>query len=187
MKDDLAPQQLKVMGEYAGFVTRFVAFVIDMLTVTITVGTISIVSDFVVDKFPIGEITRIFVTILILLTNLTVYIGYYVGLWVFAGQTLGKALMGVRVISVDGGRITIRHALIRLAGYWLSAVILFWGYLRVLVDERRRALHDKLAGTLVVYSRNVGDTIYQQVHDEHGGVRRDRYRKMLEQNQQQKS
>ncbi len=185
MTDKIIPDT-NIMGQYAGFVTRLVAFVIDLLIVAITIATISLVSSFIMGQFPVGQLTRLFVAILLFFTNLAVYLGYYVGLWVFAGQTPGKALMGVRVISVDGGRITIRQALIRLGGYWLSAVILFLGYLRVLVDERRRALHDKLAGTLVIYSRDVGDTFRQQEYDEHSGLRHDRYRKMLEQNQQQK-
>lgn len=186
MTDKIIPDT-KVMGHYAGFVTRFVAFVIDLLIVAVTITTISLVSSFILDQFPVGELTQQFVTILLIFTNLTVYLGYYVGLWVFAGQTPGKALMGVRVIAVDGGRITTRQALIRLGGYWLSAVIFFLGYLRVLVDERRRALHDKLAGTLVIYSRDVGDPIRKQESDQTGNLRRDRYRKMLEQNQQHKS
>lgn len=185
MTDKIIPDT-KVMGQYAGFVTRLVAFVIDLLIVAITIGTISVVSSFILSQFPVGQLTRLFVTILLFFTNLAVYLGYYVGLWVFAGQTLGKAVMGVRVISVDGGRIMPRKALIRLGGYWLSAIILFLGYLRVLVDERRRALHDKLAGTLVIYSRDVGEPIRKQESDQPGNLRRSRYRKMLEQNQQHK-
>ncbi|MEJ2212034.1 MAG: RDD family protein, partial [Anaerolineae bacterium] len=77
---------------------------------------------------------------------------YYVGFWLLAGQTPGKAFLGVAVVRADGGRLRAGAAIVRWLGYWLSG-ILFLGYLWILVDNRRQAWHDKLARTLVVYRR----------------------------------
>ena len=41
-------------------------------------------------------------------------------------------------------------ALLRLAGLTLAAIPLFAGFLPILVDDRRRGVHDMLAGTVVV-------------------------------------
>ncbi len=151
-----------IMGEYAGFITRLLAFVVDALIVTVSIGIVTEVATFLSDFFRSSEWAQAFITLVTLTVSLLVYIAYYVGLWVFAGQTLGKALMGLRVVSVDGDRVHIRQAFIRLAGYWLSALLFFLGYLISLVDDQRRCLHDRLAGTLVVYSRNVGDSFRAQ-------------------------
>ena len=66
-------------------------------------------------------------------------------------QTVGKALMGLRVLGQDGRRLTFSQALIRALSYYISGLALFIGFLWVLVDDRRQAWHDKLARTLVVY------------------------------------
>jgi uncharacterized RDD family membrane protein YckC len=97
------------------------------------------------------RIAQLIMTILALVLVVSFLILYNIGFWMLAGQTPGKRLMGLRIVRTDGERITIGAAIRRWVGYWLSA-ILFLGYLWVLVDDRRQALHDKLAGTLVVYS-----------------------------------
>jgi len=60
-------------------------------------------------------------------------------------------LMGLRLVRTDGQRLHIGNAIRRELGYVVSA-ILFLGYLWVLFDNRRQGFHDKLAGTIVVYS-----------------------------------
>jgi hypothetical protein len=72
-------------------------------------------------------------------------------LWVVAGKTIGKAVMGIRVIGPKGARLTIGRALKRYIGYWISAIPLFMGYFWVLINDERHAWHDKLAGTSVIY------------------------------------
>jgi len=77
---------------------------------------------------------------------------YDVGFWTLAGQTPGKWLMGLLVVKANGERLKLGRALLRWLGYWLSG-ILFLGFLWVLVDSKRQGFHDKLARTIVVYSR----------------------------------
>jgi uncharacterized RDD family membrane protein YckC len=73
-----------------------------------------------------------------------------------AGQTPGKYLMGLRIVRTDTDRIRLGNAVLREIGYVLSG-ILFLGYLWILFDNRRQGFHDKLAGTLVVYSWPEGE------------------------------
>jgi uncharacterized RDD family membrane protein YckC len=76
---------------------------------------------------------------------------YWILFWMLAGQTPGKRLMGLRIIRVDGGRVTIGACIRRLIGYYLSAFLML-GFIWVLFDSRRQGFHDKLAGTLVLYA-----------------------------------
>jgi uncharacterized RDD family membrane protein YckC len=76
---------------------------------------------------------------------------YYVGLWALVGATIGKGLLGLRVVRADGYPPTIGRSLIRFIGYGLSAIVFFLGYIWVLFDNEHRAWHDDLAGTWVIY------------------------------------
>jgi uncharacterized RDD family membrane protein YckC len=52
--------------------------------------------------------------------------------------------------AADGDLIGPSAALLRFAGLILAALPLFAGFLTILVDDRRRGVHDMLAGTVVV-------------------------------------
>lgn len=67
------------------------------------------------------------------------------------GQTPGKMTMGIRVISLaDGGSIGYARGFIRFVGRYVSAVVIFIGYLWMLWDRERQCWHDKFAGDVVV-------------------------------------
>ena len=80
-----------------------------------------------------------------------VVIGYFVMFWSTAGQTPGMRLMAVRVVSASGEPPSGWRSLVRLIGLALAVILLFTGFLPALVDSRRRALEDFLAGTTVMY------------------------------------
>jgi uncharacterized RDD family membrane protein YckC len=61
-------------------------------------------------------------------------------------------LMDVRVNVDGGGPPSIGRSIVRLIGLALAIVPLFAGFVPVLVDNRRRGLHDFLAGTVVVHT-----------------------------------
>ena len=60
-------------------------------------------------------------------------------------------LMRVRVVSASGEAPSGWRSLLRLVGLALAVILLFTGFLPALVDGRRRALQDFMAGTTVVY------------------------------------
>ena len=72
-----------------------------------------------------------------------------------AGRTVGKALMGVRVVGLKGGRLSPGRSLLRAVAYLVSLIPLSAGFLWVLVDRDRRAWHDHIAGSRVVYDSSV--------------------------------
>jgi len=66
------------------------------------------------------------------------------------GQTPGKKLMNIRVVTEEGGDLDMTKALIRVIGYIVSSIILFIGFLFPLWREDKKALHDIIAGTRVI-------------------------------------
>ena len=64
--------------------------------------------------------------------------------------TPGKLLLGIRVTDVAGERISFARATGRHFAKIISAIILLIGYIMAAFTERKQALHDLMAGTLVV-------------------------------------
>jgi uncharacterized RDD family membrane protein YckC len=78
---------------------------------------------------------------------------YFVGFWSLAGQTPGMRLMRIVVVPESGTRIGLWRGLRRMVGFAVCWLTLGLGFALVLVDDRRQGLHDKIAGTLVLYAR----------------------------------
>ncbi len=67
------------------------------------------------------------------------------------GQTLGKWATGLRIERINGATPGMGRALLRhLIGYPLSLIVFGIGFLLATFDAQGRALHDRLAGTLVL-------------------------------------
>jgi uncharacterized RDD family membrane protein YckC len=91
-----------------------------------------------------------------LLNLLAVGMGWVYFAWMESSKkqaTLGKMLLGMQVTDERRERITMRRATGRYFAEILSVLTLGIGYLMVLWDDDRQALHDKVAGTLVVRGR----------------------------------
>jgi uncharacterized RDD family membrane protein YckC len=77
---------------------------------------------------------------------------YFVAFWTTFGRTPGKWLLGLEVVPLEGGPMTFRRSLLRLAGYLLSSLPVYLGFLWIL-GPQRRGWHDRLARTEVDYVR----------------------------------
>jgi len=64
--------------------------------------------------------------------------------------TLGKKALGLEVTDLDGNRISFGRATGRFFAKIISSIILFIGYIMAGFTEKKQALHDILAGTLVI-------------------------------------
>ncbi len=164
----LATPPDSLRGHPAGFVTRYVAFLLDVLVVAFVSFLFFTILQVTLEFFGIDalmtlatqsrETARQTVVLGGALRWLLTIVGgfltfgiYSIVAWLLVGKTVGKALMGLRVLGQDGRRLTFGQALIRALSYYISGLALFIGFLWVLVDDRRQAWHDKLARTLVVY------------------------------------
>jgi len=67
------------------------------------------------------------------------------------GQTLGKKVVGIRVVDIAGaGPIGYGRATVRYLGRFVSAIPLGLGYLWMLWDDQKQTWHDKFARSMVV-------------------------------------
>jgi uncharacterized RDD family membrane protein YckC len=76
---------------------------------------------------------------------------YLVFFWSVAGQTPGMRFLGLHVEANGQRRLGLRRAVRRLAGTVVATLPLGIGFLPVLVDDRRRAWSDRIAGTQVMH------------------------------------
>ena len=75
------------------------------------------------------------------------YFAFFHGSW---GQTIGKMIFGLRVVTIDGQPLTFPRALVRTIVYALSAIPLFLGFFWVAFTRSKRSWHDFAAGTMVI-------------------------------------
>ncbi|MFN8041334.1 MAG: RDD family protein [Acidimicrobiales bacterium] len=94
--------------------------------------------------------------VVFLVAGFLVLIGYPVGMeTLWNGRTLGKAALGLRVVTVEGGPIRFRHAAIRgiigLGELWALSGIP--ALVCIILSKRNQRLGDMVAGTLVLRER----------------------------------
>jgi len=134
----------------AGIATRGVGLVLDagIVALTFLVGAalVGLVSSLVGHLRPHWLVGTITGSAWVLLEVI-----YFVGFWAAGGQTPGMRLMRVRIRTRANEAPGVGRSLVRFVGLVLAIIPCFAGFLPVLVDERRRGLHDFIAGTVVVY------------------------------------
>ena len=138
-------------GQRAGFVTRLAALIADAIILWGALrGTVSLLllADRALRRFAppfsLGKLLLVCAPVVVSL--------YQIVCWWLRGQTPGKWLLGLRVVALGGGKVGLGRAAVRFAGYLLSALPFYLGFLWILGPERR-GFHDRLAGTEVVYAR----------------------------------
>lgn len=77
-------------------------------------------------------------------------LGYFWVMHGWQGQTIGKMFLGIRVVTQDGGDLSLGLSFLRLTGYALSLLPLGMGLLWGFFHRQHRCWHDLLAATLVV-------------------------------------
>ena len=120
--------------EFASFWRRFMAYLIDGLVL----ASISKVLSIMIAQDYYGWLAGV------------IGIVYIVGFWTWRGQTPGKMMLNVKVITTEGSSISFGRAILRCFGYIVSSIILCLGYLMIARDSKKQGLHDKIAGTYVV-------------------------------------
>ena len=153
MTREIDPERdVGLQGHYAGIVTRVSAFVID---VVVSVGLYLL---FLL-LFRVGweydtnhTITWGDHRIITIIGFALWAILYFAQPWSTSGRSLGMAVVGLRVVRTDGTPVSFGRAVARIVTLPLSLIFLGIGFLIMLVQPERRALHDLIAGTAVVYS-----------------------------------
>ena len=146
------PPARSLAGHYAGPVTRAAAYAIDAFASVASYGLLLSLVAFLWQLVRRDQLTLPADNSILWLIGLGVWIfAYFAGTWAVAAKTPGMAVLGLRVVQRDGGELRPRQAVVRALTFPLGALTAGIGYLGIVVGAERRALHDVLAGTTVVY------------------------------------
>jgi len=141
---------------YAGIATRALALAVDVAIAQVIVLTGVAVLGLVASlagEFHLGPTGRVLAAGLWALA-----VGaYFVTFWSTAGQTPAMRMMDIHVATPTGEIPGIARSIVRLIGLVLAIIPFFAGFLPVLFDDRRRGIHDMLAGTVVEHGDTPGE------------------------------
>ena len=131
---------------YAGFWTRFVAYLIDMIVIYAIASLLNTFSFGLLNKqldFPIlGEES---------LSYVIVMFTYFIAMTYFFSQTLGKMIMKIKVETNKGDKLGLMDIVYReLVGRLLTIFLVYIPYLAVVFTNKKKGLHDYIADTVVV-------------------------------------
>ena len=145
--------------KFAPHGSRFLAYILDALIVTavlIVLGiALSILLVGVAATGGRGNPATVGVGVLggfaFIIVLLVVTFGYFPYFWAKSGQTPGMRPFNLYIVrDSDGGKISGAQAFVRLLGMWVSAAVVYLGYVWIFIDARRRGWHDLIAGTVVI-------------------------------------
>lgn len=148
---------------YAGFFSRFVAFILDYLLISLILSfmiAIFMPANFAIQGPETMEYDEEYIRDLTDAAGPFLWI-FYVVWWLYNAilhasrwqATLGKRAMGIIVTDLEGNRIGFGKATLRFAGKIISTFIFFLGYVLAAFTSRRQALHDMIGGTIVLKYR----------------------------------
>jgi len=141
---------------YGGFWVRTLAYLVDTLLLigaAIGIASITGIAFFTVTTREFHSATFNSVTVFVspTLAGFALWFAYFCGLWLLAGQTVGMAPFGLRVVrQSDGRRLGPGRAIGRFFGLLLSFAVFLIGVIWVAADRNKQGWHDKLARTVVV-------------------------------------
>lgn len=130
---------------YAGFWKRFAALLLDSVILAVAGGVTGFIFGLIVSK-PSASAEA-------LLNVISIVLGWlYFSLMESSSNqaTVGKMALGIKVTDIDGNRISFARATGRYFAKIISGLILLIGYIMAAFTEKKQALHDMIAGTLVV-------------------------------------
>ncbi|MCE0483921.1 MAG: RDD family protein [Methylacidiphilales bacterium] len=154
---------------YGGFWLRFAAHLLDSIFLTIPILVVLLVIGLIIvisaslgtslGNNPSPVVMGVFLPVGILLLEFMIFLGFTVLTWLYYAllesspqqATYGKRIMGLKVTGMTGERITFARATGRFFAKMMNGLIPFAiGYIMAGLTERKQALHDFVAGTLVI-------------------------------------
>ena len=147
----------RVAAAYAGFWIRFLAVVIDALIVFAVLTPVRLIlhlpMGFMAQHHDDGFNPMMLLPVIALSTLISALANWLYEAFFLSSErqaTLGKMALGLRVTDTSGRRLSFGSATLRHFAKWLSGLTLLVGYIMAAFTERKQALHDMIAGTLVI-------------------------------------
>lgn len=139
-------------GHYAGGVTRLLAFAAD-IGISWGLFTLGAAALTFFVQLVTGQTFKLTQHQGVSAVALAVwYFVYFAYQWALGGRTIGMAILGIQVVTTAGHPIGVKKAVVRTLALPLSFLLFGLGLVGILLNRDRHALHDRLAGTAVVYS-----------------------------------
>jgi uncharacterized RDD family membrane protein YckC len=127
------------MADYANLGSRIVAIIIDLIILSLVVVIIAL---------PLGLLAGLSAFMVLNVLVWLLYFTYFEGT---SGQTLGKKIMGIKVVKENGDQPSFMDALIRTILRIIDGIAFYLvGFIVILVSEKKQRLGDMAAGTIVV-------------------------------------
>lgn len=143
----------------AGFWRRVFAYTTDLIIIQ-TLYAILLVIGYLAASFGITDTNTFFssdlaikLAISFFLIYFPLFIVYFTTFCFIGGQTPGKMIFRIKVVSRDGCDINLGSSIVRSFGYFASSLFFGMGFLIALLNRRRRTLHDLLSGSYVIRTR----------------------------------
>lgn len=142
------PTEKQYTHKTAGFWMRFCAYVLDSLVIAAIIGII-INPIFHLNNWSLND-TVWYAPISII--SALIYYTYFVMMTKLWQQTLGKMVFGLRVQSLNGGKLDFQTLLFReVVGRFISNVVLYLPYIIVAFTPKNQGVQDYVADTIVVH------------------------------------
>ena len=130
--------------QYLHFVSRFTASMVDAVIQILVL--VPVVMVFFPDLLHQKEPSQSFQWAAALVQTVVV-----VGFWLSSQSTPGKMIFHAKIVDADtGAKPTTKQFVMRYAGYIVSSMALFLGFIWAAFDKRNQGWHDKLANTVVI-------------------------------------
>jgi uncharacterized RDD family membrane protein YckC len=154
-------------GATAGLVSRALATVIDLVVVLLAVVIAVQAKTIVLQLLAIDPTVRRLTTAVPALgaalqwlqgptfaaiLAIIIVCSYFIFFWSLVGQTLGKRVLGLRLVTTAGRQIGVWRAIFRFICWVVVLFTLGLTFLVVLFDSHRLSWHDRLTGTRVIYA-----------------------------------
>jgi uncharacterized RDD family membrane protein YckC len=127
---------------YLGIIFLFAGF-------NMNISTINVHSIFDVE-IDMSNTHSYVITFLKIFLGLLPVLYFTISFYVCRGQTIGKFLLGIRVISLYHKRLGLWNCIERSLGYFVSALEFGFGFIQAFWNPNRMTLHDKIGETIVI-------------------------------------
>jgi uncharacterized RDD family membrane protein YckC len=153
------PETLTLRGYYAGFASRLMAIVIDVLILAIVLAIAGILWFIIIESVNIvfQSLTGASVTLegirlaMVVVVTVVSFATYYIFLWTAIGTTIGGLVIGTRVVNKEGKNPSFLQSAARFLIEFGIPFFFIFGSLWIPFNRQRRALYDRVAGTFVIY------------------------------------
>ena len=139
--------------KYAGFWIRLGAFIVDYLTISIFIIPLGVWASLSTPGLRAGAYLAmaplIFAGLFLVISFL-----YFTLFWAWRGQTLGKILIGAKVVQTNGEALTFGRSVLRYLGFVICFLTLYIGFITIAFHSQKRGLHDIIANTCVIKTKN---------------------------------